>query len=131
LSAPNFAKRKRMEQAEDSSPDPSSSACEIRNEPRFCGNHIPRKKIPQNRVLLLVRIRILFVKSSDFVQQTSQKTQNRQMAVCFLWCHYSICSNLFPKENGRELALHRLADSAGTRNKKFSYLFDLARGKIL
>jgi hypothetical protein len=30
LSAPNFAKRKRMEQAEDSSPDPSSSACEIR-----------------------------------------------------------------------------------------------------
>src|SRR3989344_1901342 len=29
LSAPNFAKMKRMEQAEDSSPDPSSSACEI------------------------------------------------------------------------------------------------------
>src|SRR3989344_7027421 len=27
---PNFAKRKRMEQAEDSSPDPSSSACDIR-----------------------------------------------------------------------------------------------------
>ena len=44
-----------MEQAEDSSPDPSSSACEIRNQPRFCGNHIPRKLLPQNRVRISFR----------------------------------------------------------------------------
>src|SRR3989344_4140956 len=42
-----------MEQAEDSSPDPSSSACEIQNQPRFCGNHIPRKMLPQNRVRIV------------------------------------------------------------------------------
>ena len=53
MSAPNFAKRKRMEQAEDSSPDPSSSACEIQNQPRFCGNHSPRKLLPQNRVRIV------------------------------------------------------------------------------
>ena len=51
---PEFRQMKRMEQAEDSSPDPSSSACEIRNQSRFCGNHSPRKLLPQNRVRIIV-----------------------------------------------------------------------------
>ena len=43
LSAPNFAKRKRMEQAEDSSPDPSSSACEIQISRGFAETISPEK----------------------------------------------------------------------------------------
>src|SRR3989344_3175956 len=41
MSAPNFAKRKRMEQAEDSSPDPSSSACEIQISRGFAKSFPP------------------------------------------------------------------------------------------
>ena len=45
MSAPNFAKRKRMEQAEDSSPDPSSSACEIQISRGFAKSFPPENSL--------------------------------------------------------------------------------------
>ena len=88
MSAPNFAKRKRMEQAEDSSPDPSSSACEIRNQPRFCGNHIPRKMIPQNRVRIVsVSFVGIFCKmGSDFFKQTPHKAIHNTSVLWIALC---------------------------------------------
>ena len=92
LSAPNFAKRKRMEQAEDSSPDPSSSACEIRNQPRFCGNHSPRKLLPQNRVRIVPPpARILGGQNTKekcpfLFQEKSHPRQIKKARDIFLWC---------------------------------------------
>ena len=74
MSAPNFAKRKRMEQAEDSSPDPSSSACDIRIQKKKSAevlrNPFPRKLFPQNfvRIVSDFLVGIAFKKGSNFVQ---------------------------------------------------------------
>jgi len=85
MSAPNSPKIKRLEQAEDSSIDPSSSACEIRNQSRFCGNHSPRKLLPQNRVRISFRHlprdlegrtlkkNVLFFFKKNFTTTTSEK----------------------------------------------------------
>src|SRR3989344_4032945 len=92
MSAPNFAKRKRMEQAEDSSPDPSSSACEIRNQPRFCGNHSPRKLLPQNRVRIVPPpARILGGQNTKekcpfHFQEKFHPRQTKKARDIFLWC---------------------------------------------
>ena len=94
LSAPNFAKRKRMEQAEDSSPDPSSSACEIRNQPRFCGNHIPRKMLPQNRVrIVFVLPSFSFWKSSVLRTEALQRNGCTTLVVLVIWIFFEKHSN--------------------------------------
>ncbi len=66
--------KQKEEQAEDSSPDPSSSACDIRIQKKESAevlrNPFPRKLFPQNFVGIVsdFLIRITFKKGSNFVQ---------------------------------------------------------------
>ena len=91
LSAPNFAKRKRMEQAEDSSPDPSSSACEIQISRGFAKS-FPQKIVWQNRVRIVPPpARILGGQNTKekcpfHFQKKFHPRQIKKARNIFLWC---------------------------------------------
>jgi len=71
--------KQKAEQAEDSSPDPSSSACDIRIQKKESAevlrNPFPRKLFPQNfvRIVSDFFVRIHFKKGSNFVQSIPQQ----------------------------------------------------------
>src|SRR3989338_1240766 len=91
LSAPNFAKRKRMEQAEDSSPDPSSSACEIQISRGFSQSFPPKKILQNPGRLVPPPARILGGQNTKekcpfIFQEKSHPRQIKKARDIFLWC---------------------------------------------
>src|SRR3989338_11304921 len=92
LSAPNFAKRKRMEQAEDSSPDPSSSACEIQISRGFAKSFPPENSFGKTESALFRHTaRILGGQNTKekcpfHFQEKFHPRQIKKARDIFLWC---------------------------------------------
>ena len=92
MSAPNFAKRKRMEQAEDSSPDPSSSACEIQISRGFAKSFPPENSFGKTESALFRHTaRILGGQNTKekcpfHFQEKFHPRQIKKARDIFLWC---------------------------------------------
>ena len=137
MSASNFAKRKRMEQAEDSSPDPSSAraspSLRLISSQKISGGVCMRSPYFHSWKALCFAQRRFNARGTLVLQffltsQTLRKTALRQFFG--LWCYSSIRTNFFRTETKRMNRPPTASQSLGKHQRKMFLAFRICARPI-